>query len=115
MNDCCNNGSSDQKECCKAAVEAYKQELAKQQEAAEAAEALIQAQEERADMIRSAWNQVIGFAVLIVLTLIVSDAPAPWGLSRIFSVPMVILFCFLLWRARKDLKTLEKEPTDEHK
>lgn len=26
MNDCC-NGSSHQKECCKAAVEAYKQEL----------------------------------------------------------------------------------------
>jgi len=35
MNDCC-NGSSDQKECCKAAVEAYKQEVAQNEKLNEA-------------------------------------------------------------------------------
>jgi hypothetical protein len=111
MNDCC-NGSSDQKECCKAAVEAYKQEIVKQQEAAGAAEVLVQVQEEyEAIMMQSASSKVTGLAVLSVLTLIaiVFVSGPPDGVPRIISVPIFFVSCVLFWRARKKLKMLEKE------
>jgi hypothetical protein len=110
MNNCC-NGSSDQKECCKAAVEVYKQKLAE----GHRVEELLVIKEERSELVQQSWRRSIGLMALIVLTMIIimSDAPEPWKIPLTLSVSAFFVSWFLLWKEYKKLKRLEKEIADE--
>jgi L-asparagine transporter-like permease len=103
MNDCC-NGSSDQKECCKSAVEAYKQELIKQE-----------AQENKEYELRflevSSWMYSV-LAGIVVLVLIVQP-PAPWNINLGWSLVAILLCCVVIWKKRKDIKAIKQEIASE--
>ncbi len=100
MSDCC-KGSGDQKECCKAAIEAYKQELSVRRQLRE---------EQKSKLV------IRMLAVFLPLIIAFSTTVRnEWDFSKIFwSVIALMCWVSILCDLRKWIQAKKQQQTEKH-